>query len=332
MAQIEVMLEKKLLTIRNQDVVSSGDVDYDICSFMFDSSWEGFTKTGVFYQDKKDVQYAVLSADGSCTIPAQAMAREGNMYIGVFGINGPMVMTSTVERVYIRQGAISGDTVSKEPNDDIFLAIISQYQRMAEMMQGYDATAAELSKMLHDLNAYDVADILMRIGEAEASIRSIELASGGIRFGMDADGNWGYIVPGGEDVIAFGSSKANTPGEDFETYMWQVVECSDEFVEGERDWSVNTSSGNASSRKSLFLAVRVPEASKTIMHVTNGNSCAFYVYLNDALIAESTNNQQGDVQKILPLVKGSNYIFLECWSLNSTGDRNLRISFAPIVV
>lgn len=330
MAQIEMRLDKQMLTILNQEVVSSGDVDYDACSFDFDASWDGFTKTGVFYQDKKDVQYAVLGADGRCTIPAQAMAREGNMYIGVFGINGTMVMTSTVERVFIRQGAISGDTVSKEPNDDIFLAIISQYQRVSEMMQGYNATAAELSKMLHNLNAYDVADVLTKLGETEASIRSIELASGGLRFGMDTDGNWGYIVPESEEVIAFGSSKADTPEEALKTYMWQAVECSDEFEAGEREWYVDASRGT-SPRKKLFLAVRVPNACKTIVHVKTGTSCEFYMYLNDELIMESGEEWQGDAHAILPLGKGNNYIFLECWSTGTTNNNTLQISFAPIV-
>lgn len=170
MAQIEMLLEKQLLSIRNQEIISSGDMDYDTCSFTFDASWDGFTKTGVFYQDKKDVQYAVLGADGSCTIPARAMAREGNMYIGVFGVSGSRVMTSTVERVYIRQGAISGDTVSTEPSDDVFLAIIAQYQRIIELMRQYEETAAafndrmeEQNGILGALNAFDVAEVMQRL-------------------------------------------------------------------------------------------------------------------------------------------------------------------------
>ncbi|WP_251205378.1 hypothetical protein [Acetatifactor aquisgranensis] len=332
MAQIELLLEKQLLTIRNQEVISSGDIDYDTCSFAFDESWDGFTKTGVFYQDKKNVQYAVLGADGSCRIPAQAMAGEGNMYIGVFGVSGSKVVTSTVERVYIRQGAISVGTVSTEPSDDVFLAIIAQYQRMAEMMQGYDATAAELSEMLRDLNAYDVADVLMRLEVAEAAVRNIELASGGLRFGMDADGNWGYIIPGSEDVIGFGAGRADVPGETLETYRWQTVECSAEFIEGDREWNVDVSDGNPVGKKNLFLAVKVPEACKTIMHLTKGENCALFVCVNDEFIVENTKSEKYDVQKILPLVKGGNYVFLECWRISSSGNNNVRISFAPIVV
>lgn len=179
MAQIEMLLEKQLLKIRNQEVISSGDIEYDTCSFAFDASWDGFTKTGVFYQDKKKVQYAVLGADGSCRIPAQAMEKEGNMYIGVFGVSGSRVMTSTLERVYIRQGAISGDTVTTEPSDDVFLAIIAQYQRITQLMRDYESTAEEFNvrmdeqnRILAALGAFEVAGIMERLDQIEDRMAS----------------------------------------------------------------------------------------------------------------------------------------------------------------
>ena len=170
MAQIEITLERQLLSIQNQEVISSGDISYDICAFSFDSTRDGYVKTGVFYQDKGNVQYAVLGEDGTCTVPAQAMAKEGNMYIGVFRISGSKVLTSTLERVYIRQGAISGDTVSTEPSDDVFLAIIAQYQRIIELMRQYEETAAafndrmeEQNGILGTLNAFDVTEVMQRL-------------------------------------------------------------------------------------------------------------------------------------------------------------------------
>ena len=170
MAQIEVMVSKQLLTIQNQDVIARGDMNYDICAFSFDRTWEDFVKTAVFYQDKSNVQYVVLNSDNTCIIPASAMVKEGNMYIGVFGISGAKVLTSTVGRVYIRQGAISGGDVNTEPSDDVFLAIIAQYQRIAALMQEYESTAkefnikiAEQNEILSALNAFDVTELMSRL-------------------------------------------------------------------------------------------------------------------------------------------------------------------------
>lgn len=170
MAQINLLLEKQLLTILNQEIIASGDSNFDSCKFVFDEVWDGFTKTGVFYQDKTNVQYAVLGNDDTCMIPEAAMAKAGRMYIGVFGIKDTAVVTSTLCTVDIREGAISGGNVSTQPTDDVFLAIIAQYQRIADLMGKYEETAeqfnvtmAEQNSLLETLNAFDVEEISGRL-------------------------------------------------------------------------------------------------------------------------------------------------------------------------
>ena len=177
MAQIKLLLEKQLLTIQNQEIIASGDSNFDSCKFIFDESWDGFTKTGVFYQDKANVQYAVLGNDDTCMIPAAAMARAGRMYIGVFGIKDTAVVTSTLCTIDIKEGAISGGNVSTEPTDDVFLAIIAQYQRVAYLMGQYEKTAAqfntvmaEQNNILETLNAFDVEEISERLDLIEDRI------------------------------------------------------------------------------------------------------------------------------------------------------------------
>ena len=170
MSQIEILLEKQVLTIQNREIISSGDVNYDTCSFTFDDTWDGFTKTAVFYQEKTNVQYAVLDGKDICVIPAAAMAKEGKMYIGVFGIKGTAILTSTLDTLDIERGAISGDNVSTEPADDVFLSIIAQYQRILEMMVQYESTAvqfnelmAEQNTILESLNAFEVTEIMQKL-------------------------------------------------------------------------------------------------------------------------------------------------------------------------
>lgn len=174
MAKLQMELEKQLLTLKNQEIIASGDSNFDSCTFKFDESWDGFVKTAVFYQDKSNVQYMVLEDDDTCMIPAAAMIRAGRMYIGVFGIKDTAVVTSTLVTVDIKEGAISGDTVSTEPTDDVFLAIIAQYQRIAELMRKYEETARqfnaniqEQNRILETLNAFDVLEVSERLDEIE---------------------------------------------------------------------------------------------------------------------------------------------------------------------
>lgn len=174
MAKLLVSLEKQMLTIINSEVIASGDVDVDSCEFRFDQEWDGYARTAVFYQDKTRVQYAVLDTANACVIPAAAMTNKGNLYIGVFGVRGSKVLTSTVDRIYLQQGSISGGTVTKDPGDDIFLAIIAQYQRILELMREYEDTAAqftaamtEQNRLLESLNAFDVMEIKDRLDQIE---------------------------------------------------------------------------------------------------------------------------------------------------------------------
>lgn len=174
MAQIEIILERQLLTIQNREIVSSGDVNVDKCIFNFDEYWEGYTYTAVFYQDKTNVQYAVLGKDNTCMIPAAAMTKAGRLYIGVFGVKESAVLTSTLDIIDIKEGAISGNNVSTEPTDDVFLAIIAQYQRIIDMMAKYEETAEEFNalmkeqnELLETLNAFDVVEVSKRLDEIE---------------------------------------------------------------------------------------------------------------------------------------------------------------------
>lgn len=190
MAILELQLENQLLTILNQEIIASGDTNTDQCVFSFGKEWEGYVKTAVFYQDKANTQYVVLEADDTCMIPSAAMVREGNLHIGVFGINGSKVLTSTVETIYINEGAISGEEINAEPSDDVFLAIVAQYQGIAEIMRTYDEKATELlnqtanlneetnqaiteqNEILQSLNAFDVTKLEYRMSAMEMTLSS----------------------------------------------------------------------------------------------------------------------------------------------------------------
>lgn len=179
MAKLHLELKKQLLLLNSQEIIASGDSNFDTCEFTFDQSWDGFVKTAVFYQDKNNIQYIVLENNDTCIIPAAAMAKAGRMYIGVFGIKDTRIVTSSIETIDILQGAISGDTVSTEPTDDVFLAIIAQYQRIAELMRQYEQIAEQFNakmdkqnEILETLNAFDVLEIADRLNIIEARMVS----------------------------------------------------------------------------------------------------------------------------------------------------------------
>lgn len=146
MAQIEIILEKQLLTIQNREVISSGDMNYDSCKFEFDEAWTNYIKTAVFYQDRRRIYYAVLDKDNKCVIPAMALAKVGPLYIGVFGVLGNKIITSTMDSISIVEGAVSGTELDIEPSDTVFAAMVAYYQVILDAV-------AEQNAILEKANA-----------------------------------------------------------------------------------------------------------------------------------------------------------------------------------
>ena len=154
MAQIEIMLEKQLLTIQNREVIASGDVNYDSCRFEFDESWEGYIKTAVFYQEKQKVYYAVLDNENKCYIPAPAIVKASPLYIGVFGVRGNKILTSAMDSISIVEGAVSGEEVDIEPSETVFAAIIAHYQVILDAIVEQNQKFDEAYRALEDQNEF----------------------------------------------------------------------------------------------------------------------------------------------------------------------------------
>ncbi len=185
MAQIEIALEKQLLTIQNREVISSGDVNYDSCRFAFDESWEGYIKTAVFYQEKQKVYYAVLDNEDKCYIPAPAIVKATPLYIGVFGVLGNKILTSSMDSIPIVEGAVSGAEVDIEPSETVFAAIIAHYQTILDAIAEQDRSFLEAvseqnqkfdeayqllesqNEFLLKLNAFDIEPLEFRMSAME---------------------------------------------------------------------------------------------------------------------------------------------------------------------
>ncbi len=82
------------LEIKSDTRTTGGSVDYDTCTFTFDSVWNGFEKTAVFMRENNDA-YRVELKDNSCKIPADCIRKEGILKIGAYGANADGVVITT---------------------------------------------------------------------------------------------------------------------------------------------------------------------------------------------------------------------------------------------
>lgn len=177
MAQIEIILEKQLLTIQNREVIASGDCNYDKCAFTFDEAWEGFIRTAVFYQEKQKVYYAVLDNEDRCTVPSPAITKAAPLNIGVFGVMGNKVLTSTFDSIPILEGAVSGSEIDVEPSSTVFAAIVANYQAILDAITEQNKSFEEAYRMLQEqnallekLNAFEIEPLEIRMSAMELTL------------------------------------------------------------------------------------------------------------------------------------------------------------------
>lgn len=185
MSQLKARCIEQILTFENTPVITSGNVNYDSIVFDFCSSWDGFTKTAIFYRSENEVFYQLLDEANTCLIPNEVLTEKGDVYIGVFGVNGDTTLTSQVLKYKITKGAITENLKPADPTPDIYEQILSRYNHYderlsyfeerfngsvgdAEFLEGHDAdyfaTAESVEALKNGTTPAGVADDSNKLG------------------------------------------------------------------------------------------------------------------------------------------------------------------------
>ena len=112
----------QLLTCTNRPAIFSGDENLDKAGFTFDETWDGFIKTAVF--TGAETYHVILDDNGVCAVPNEVLADDGEISVGVFGVSGEVVKTSSVYVYSIGKGARTTATAVPDPTPDAYAQII----------------------------------------------------------------------------------------------------------------------------------------------------------------------------------------------------------------
>ena len=123
------------LFITNSPTLASGGICENIVSFKFCNKWDGFSKTAVFYQNEKNVFYALINNQNECEIPYEVTLNEGTLYMGVFGVNGDTRRTSKIDKIRIHKGAWTSDMHPSDPTPDIYTQLMSAITVVNDLLQ-----------------------------------------------------------------------------------------------------------------------------------------------------------------------------------------------------
>ena len=135
---IKVSCDDQTLNVIQNPLVASGGVNEDAVEFSFDSLWEGYAKTAVFYRDENTVYNVVLDSNNKAIVPQEVLQDEGTLFFGVFGVSGNITRTSEILAYKIKQGAITTGTTPPAPTQSVYEQILAAMANKANVNQGVE--------------------------------------------------------------------------------------------------------------------------------------------------------------------------------------------------
>jgi lysophospholipase L1-like esterase len=168
MTIIEAQIKDQVLTVTKNPLVASGGINETSIIFSFDEHWDGFTKTAVFADAKKENWYDVpLDSNSTAVVPAQVTLAKGRFWFGVVGIKDEIRYTTKLVSYDVEEGVILSGEEPEIPQpviDQIMEAIGNTNEAVAaldERVKTLETTGGTGGKDGVDgkdgLSAYEIA-------------------------------------------------------------------------------------------------------------------------------------------------------------------------------
>lgn len=127
MSIIRATVNGQRLIVTEAPELASGGKGTNQVAFEFDESWDGFTRTAVFYRIATEKKREPLGIDDVCDIPPEVIEKKGRMFFGVFGVDGEgRTKTSLVVPYAIEEGACGDGAEPSNPPTDFWEEVLAE--------------------------------------------------------------------------------------------------------------------------------------------------------------------------------------------------------------
>lgn len=155
MTTIEIFADDQNLIVAEKPKIASGDKNSVRIHVDFNSEWDEYVKTGVFFNDKNMV-YEQLIENDECVIPHEVLAQASLLYIGIRGVNSDSskIKTSALIEYLIVNGAPKGNAESVPPTSDVYDQLLAAYNSALRAIEKYKTDlSSENEKFKTEVNS-----------------------------------------------------------------------------------------------------------------------------------------------------------------------------------
>lgn len=140
MTTIHAILQDQNLTAIESPTIASGDRKTVQITVDFDSNWDGFIKSAVFFTSLDNKVYEVIMSGNTCTVPMEVLADKCYLFIGIRGNDSSgAVKTSTLIRYKIQEGSPVSNAEAVDPTPDVYQQILFAYEGTNDRVDALDA-------------------------------------------------------------------------------------------------------------------------------------------------------------------------------------------------
>lgn len=154
MTTIEIFADDQNLIVTEKPKIASGDKNSVRIHVDFNSEWDEYVKTGVFFNDQNMV-YEQLIENDECVIPHEVLAQASSLYIGIRGVNSDTskIKTSALIEYLIVKGVPKGNAESVPPTSDVYDQLLAAYNSALRAIEKYKTDlSSENEKFKTDVN------------------------------------------------------------------------------------------------------------------------------------------------------------------------------------